>query len=159
VIRLQFATQGNPAAWIIRFYEHGWASHVDAILPDGRLIGARWRTPGVDGQGVTRRGGLLIRPAGYAPFSRTLVMELVATPDQEKAFYDFLIGQLGKPYDLTAILAFAFERNWRENDSWFCSEAITAAVQGCGLVAKLVTPSNRVTVDMCMFLCSALRAH
>lgn len=35
---------------------------------------------------------------------------------------DWLVSQLGKPYDWTALFGIFFRRDWQEDDSWFCSE-------------------------------------
>ena len=34
----------------------------------------------------------------------------------------WLEAQLGKPYDWTALLSFIVQRDWQEDDKWFCSE-------------------------------------
>jgi hypothetical protein len=60
VIALQFSTEADPVSALIRAFSHGPFSHVDAVLPDGRLLGAR------------ADGGVQARATGYAPFSRVL---------------------------------------------------------------------------------------
>ena len=72
--------------------------------------------------------GVRIRPAGYRKWVRRVVFEVPATFAQELAWQAFLIAQVGKPYDGEAILAFAFGRDWREPDSWICSELQAAAL-------------------------------
>ncbi len=41
----------------------------------------------------------------------------------------FAHAQVGKPYDYTAIAGFLARRDWREDDSWFCSELQAAAFE------------------------------
>jgi hypothetical protein len=40
MIRLQFSTQASLVSRAIAFETHGWCSHVDTVMPDGRLLGA-----------------------------------------------------------------------------------------------------------------------
>lgn len=39
-----------------------------------------------------------------------------------EASRQWLKEQVGKPYDWTAILGMVFDRNWKEDNAWFCSE-------------------------------------
>lgn len=41
-------------------------------------------------------------------------------------------SQLGKPYDLTAVVGIGLHRNWQETDSWFCSELLAWALAQSG---------------------------
>lgn len=36
-------------------------------------------------------------------------------------------SQVGKPYDLTALVGLVMHRDWQESDSWFCSELVAWA--------------------------------
>lgn len=142
-ITLQFATEASLGSWAIRVYSRGRASHVDTVMPDGRLLGARYR------------GGVAIREPDYARFSWSKRIELPATDSVASAYAAFLEAQLGKPYDLDAIAAFTLDRDWRRPDTWFCSEIVCAGLEASGFVPKLATPANRVTPEMLLFLCSA----
>jgi hypothetical protein len=143
-IALQFTTEADPVSALIRAFSHGAFSHVDAVLPDGNLLGAR------------ADGGVQARPPGYAPFTRLLRVALSATDDQAAAFHHFLDAQRGRPYDLRAIAAFAADRDWRRPDSWFCSELQCAALEAAGwLRHRLATPANRITPADLLLLCSA----
>ena len=134
MIRLQFSTENLLSSELIRTYDHGWCSHVDAVLPDGTLLGSRVS------------GGVQIRQPGYAKFSKTELVNLPTTDPIEEQFYVFLKGQVGKPYDSSAIEAFVFDRSWRKPDSWFCSELIAAALEDSRFFPhKLSTPANRIT--------------
>src|SRR6185437_992098 len=46
----------------------------------------------------------------------------------EQAFevYRYAYKQINKKYDHLAILAFVTNRDWREDDCWFCSELVAA---------------------------------
>ncbi len=132
-VAVQFSTEDDLGAEAIRIFSRGWPSHVDAVLPDGALLGARL-------------DGVRIRQPGYAAFARVERIELAVTPQEHDAFHAFLSDQLGKPYDKLAIAAFPAERDWRENDAWFCSELIAAALERCGFFPKpLANPANEIT--------------
>ncbi|MGH6980467.1 MAG: hypothetical protein ACREFC_04605, partial [Stellaceae bacterium] len=140
VIVLQFAYQRDLSGALIRFYQRGWPTHVDAVMPDGRLLGARL------GRCGALRPGVQIRKPGYAPFVRTERVVLDVSALAEAAFHAFLEGQLGKPYDWRAILAFAVHRDWRERDAWYCSELIAAALEHARFFPRpLPSPVNLLT--------------
>jgi hypothetical protein len=101
-IVLQFAAQNDALSRAICAFDHGWPSHVDAVMPDGRLLGAR------------ADGGVKLRTANYARFARVLRVAIPAADDVSARFYCFLNAQLDKPYDFEAIAAFAFDRDWRK---------------------------------------------
>lgn len=130
----------DPGSLAIQIFERGWPSHVDVVLGDGTLLGARSDAIGGKPPGVQ------IRPPNYEPFARKQSVSLSATPAQETDFLNFLQAQIGKPYDHTAIVAFAFHRDWRELDSWFCSELAAAALEACGWFPKpLANTVNEIT--------------
>lgn len=133
MLTLQFSTEDGLASEMVRVFSRGWASHVDVALPDG-LLGARFQ------------GGVRIRAPNYCAFRRIQSVVLSATLAQEETFVQFLRAQVGKPYDATAIAAFAAARDWREPDSWFCSELVAAALETCGWFPHpLAFASNEIT--------------
>ena len=113
-ITLQFVTCSNPGSWAIRTFQRGWCSHVDSVMDDGRLLGAR-----LD-------GGVAIRPPNYEKFSRVERVVIAMPYYKERPYWDFLKALLGKPYDKLAIVAFAVNRDWRSPDAWFCDELVAA---------------------------------
>lgn len=142
VITLQFSATGGLESDAIKLFSRGWPSHVDAMFPGagGTLLGARSDVIGGQPPGVR------IRPLGYETWQHTQVIQLNATPEQEDAFHRFLFAQVGKPYDKIAIAAFAVARDWREPDSWFCSELIAAALEACDwFPAPLANVVNEIT--------------
>jgi hypothetical protein len=146
MIALQFAAEDGWPSRLIEFYGHGAFSHVDAVLPDGNLLGARLM------------GGVAIRKDGYAHFARTRRIDLdaLATPAQAEAFYAFLTRQVGKPYDSWAIAGFVSGRDWRADDKWFCSELAAAALEAAGIIRRLLTPANKLTPPDLLLVLSAL---
>ena len=124
----------------IQIFSRGWPSHVDNVLADGTLLGARSDSVGGMPPGVQ------IRPANYEVWTKTQSIRLNATAAQETTWLNFLTAQIGKPYDKLAIAAFAVERDWREDDAWFCSELAAAALESCGWFPKpLANTVNEIT--------------
>lgn len=145
-IRLQFvAVHGDLGSDLIAWFGHTAAvSHVDAVLPNGTLLGARMD------------GGVQIRAADYEKFTTSIGIVLPATDEQEVAFLGFLHAQIGKPYDHTAIMAFAADRNWQDPDSWFCSELQAAALHACHWFPHdLVAPFNKIAPADLLLVLSA----
>jgi len=96
-------------------------SHVDLMTRDGKLLGARMD------------GGVQIREAGYdVPFVEQAYVDVPLTASREEAVWRFALEQVGKGYDMSAILGIAFRRDWREDDKWFCSELVAAAFEAAG---------------------------
>ncbi len=140
-VTLQFSTQRGWASGLIRWFGHGQPySHVDFVLPGGRLLGSRTDAP------VSGQTGVQIRPANYAKFSAVLRVS-IQTP-HAAAIYAAARSQIGKPYDRRGIIGFVCGRNWRDTDSWFCSElAAWAFEQGGFWDTKWVVPYMPQKVD------------
>lgn len=157
MIRLRFVT-GAPRDWvsnaILAGERDGWCTHVEAVMPDGTLLGAH-----ID-------GGVMARPVGYDKVTATRELLVELFPDDftgigkgqgisfieenglanvANAFYDFLRAQLGKPYDLTALAGAAFDRDWHQDDAWFCSELQAAALEHCGYLPRLAAIDSHVS--------------
>jgi len=127
-------------------------SHCDLILPP------EWIKPG---DGITEPGpallgarsdaiggkppGVQVRPWDYGKktWIRQVVMELEATPEQAASFYSYAREQLYKPYDKLAILAFFTDRDWRDEEAWFCDELLLSCTEHTGLCPTLYLPANK----------------
>jgi hypothetical protein len=144
-ITLQFARGGEAEARLIEWFGHGRWSHVDAVLPDGRLLGARLA------------GGVAIRPANYLPLgTETLRVQRPCSDAQEGHFYVAAEKQVGKPYDFSAIAGFAAGRDWRLPDHWICSELAAAMLEEARMLPKLCAPDNKLTPDDLALVLSAV---
>ena len=156
-IQLQFVSEADIGSRTISWFSQGHFSHVDALLPDGHLLGSRhdWTC---SSPGVVRDipPGVRIRPPSYLNFSRRIVMTVPATDAQTKAFYDFLNTQIGKPYDSLAIVGFMIGRDWREDDSWICSELQTMAGETATILPRLYIAANKITPVACALAYSVL---
>lgn len=145
LVSLQFSSQPGWLSKAIEWMGKGPYSHVDAILKDGRLLGAR-----LD-------GGVAIRPAGYATFNRILRVDVPCTDEQEGKFYEFLFKQIGKPYDKAGIVAVILGRDWHDDSAWFCSEYIAAGLENSKIFSYfLVLPTDKVDPDGLLLALSVL---
>jgi hypothetical protein len=137
MIRVRFVTTEDPVSAGISFAEYGfWATHAEAVMPDGTLLGAHYD------------GGVQARPSDYdkGKFKRQGIVEIPADDTTTNRFHAFMTSQVGKPYDITAIAAFVARRDWREPDSWFCSELVAAGLEDAGwFAAPLATEVNHLT--------------
>jgi uncharacterized protein YycO len=119
MITLRFVTCADAISDSIRAFEYGfWATHVEALMPDGTLLGAH------------AQGGVEARPHDYdkTEFTRELYVPIPASPAETDAFHSFLRSQTGKPYDFLAIAGIALQRDWQSENAWFCSELIASAL-------------------------------
>ena len=136
MITLRFVTADDIISAGIRAAEYGfWASHVECLTSDNTLLGAH-----VD-------GGVQARKRDYdtGKFTKEEFVNLPLNNTMTTKFLEFLNNQIGKPYDLSAITAFVVGRNWRETDSWFCSELQAAALENSGWFNTLATEVNHIT--------------
>lgn len=117
---LRFITSNSFVSWLIRKLTKSEYSHVDVVTLDGYL-GAQYPV------------GVRIRPFNYAKPSKICTVGIRVTLEEYNRVMEFLYKQVGKPYDTTALLGIlADQRDWQEEDSWFCSELIAAAFQQVG---------------------------
>lgn len=148
MISLRFVSHPGPFDWACRLSQYWfWSSHVEALMPDGSLLGAMFD------------GGVQARPPNYdaGGFSKQMYVPLLMTAGQEARFIAFLRDQIGKPYDWTAIASFYSQRDWQEDDSWFCSELIAAALAASGAFpATMAVKFSRITPRDLMLLTSVL---
>ena len=150
MIRLQFVRGSGLSSAAIAWFSQGHLSHVDAVMPDGSLLGARSDAIGGKPPGVQ------IRPAGYEKWALRLIYALPATARQEETFYDFLLAQVGKPYDKLAIVAFALNRDWRDDRAWYCAELDARALELAGLSRPGYLDANKITPVMLAELVSEI---
>lgn len=127
MITLQFSAQHLPGSWLIRRFTWSPFSHVDLVLPDGRLLGARGS------------GGVAIRDQDE--FSAVAQFQV----DAPASVLDIAASQVGKPYDWEALAGFVSRRDWQDNDSWFCSELVAWAFAQAGSPLLRTTNLNRIT--------------
>jgi len=149
-IVLQFVEGTGLGSGMIRWFGHGSYSHVDAVLPDGSLLGAR--SDVIDGIPA----GVQIRPADYVAKEKVTRISLPATHEQTREFYQFMHDEIGRPYNKIGILAFVVNANWTSIGAWFCSQLVTAKLMSCKWLRHLSEPANKVDPDDLFLILSAL---
>lgn len=70
---------------------------------------------------------------------------IVDFPVYSKPILDYAYSQVGKPYDVTALLGLLVHRDWQEDDSWFCSELVSTSFDKAGYPLFRQESVNRVT--------------
>lgn len=152
-IRVQFVCERSLGSSIISWFSAGHLSHVDIVIPEG----LDWRLPGelkrdapvypVAGHlmGARIKGGVAVRPPDYATFNHRVVMIIPVSNAEWVAFWDFARAQLGKRYDWLAILAFVFNRNWRDRERWYCSEFLFGCLEAMRKSLRFYLAANKIT--------------
>lgn len=155
-VEVQFVLGTGISSSAIAWFGGGAFSHVDAVMPDKTLIGARsdviyplmpdgTTSPKPIPPGVQRR------PANYERWKTKVVASLVVPTDKANKFYDLNISQIGKAYDTTAIWGFVTGRDWRDPRDWFCSELQSWCFEGALILPKLSTPINKINPSTLYF--------
>lgn len=111
-VRLRFIT--NPKSIVsaaIRWATFSEFSHVEFALPEGYL-------------GAHADGGVLLRHFDYDPSPKFAFARIECGETTTRNVIQIARAQIGKPYDMTAIVGLFFNRDWRQPDSWFCSELV-----------------------------------
>lgn len=117
----------NVVSWIIR-----WA------LPATRFRWARASHSMIlDGDHVihaTMTGGVIRQPYEVAMKHQTIVTVRDYTVHDREAGIAWAMAQVGKSYDFKGAFGVALEpdREWREDDSWFCHELSAGFLNACG---------------------------
>lgn len=163
-IRFQFVRAYGLSSTAIAWFGAGAFSHVDAVMPDGTLIGARsdWIKTPANAKGVWPdwiKPGVQRRPPEYEKWKRRMVLRLDVEAYVAKRFYELNVEQLGKKYDNSAIWGFAAGRDWRDPRRWFCSEQQTWCAEKSTALHRLCTPDNKVMPGMLAVALSAAGAY
>jgi uncharacterized protein YycO len=135
-IKIQFVSEPDFSSPLIEFFTWSRFSHVDLVLPDGKLLGARIN------------GGVKIREPGYEEFDSLQQWQVECDEYQAERITVAAKSQIGTPYDWLSIVNFVVHRNWRKTNSWFCSELVAWAFEQGGL--PLLNPRvevNRITPE------------
>jgi hypothetical protein len=136
MIRLRFVRGIGALADAIVFDTGGLYSHVEAVTPDGKYLGAH-----ID-------GGVQARPADYdaGQFVRELFVALPADDAMTARFYHYLAAVVGEPYDFGAIAGFITHFDLRLQHRVICSALQTLALRGCGWFATpLSQPAHQIS--------------
>jgi len=113
-LQVRFSANHLPFSWVIRARTWSKYSHIDFVLPNGKFMGA------------VPLGGVCIHEHRYPTED---YFEVDVTEEEATTILNFAYDQLGKPYDFMGIFGFATNRDWQEDDKWFCSEYVAGAIQ------------------------------
>jgi hypothetical protein len=135
--QLQFSTTPLAASGLIRVATKSKFSHVDVVVPRGLDPALDVFLPADASYGLlgaSDPGGVMLRQPLYHQFLRRHRMTLVT--DLADEFFQVMKGEIGKPFDNTALLR-ALDPNWRgadwkDNGSWFCAELVAWALLRIG---------------------------
>jgi uncharacterized protein YycO len=154
-MKLIFTRAATPLSWLIRANTQepgytistGW-SHVAIIVGDDHIVDAGFS------RGVST-------PRKLSSFlANNPNHQIIDIKCDDNAAELWLISQIGKRYDYEAYFGIAFynmfdkDRNWQEEDKWFCSELAAACLVKGGVKfkehARVITPIHlhRLCVNM-----------
>jgi hypothetical protein len=154
--RLQFVCSQDLISQTIAWWGvgPGGVAHVDAVMPDGRLLGAH--ADEIDGI----RPGVRIRPADYGVWIRRIVVEFPHVSDlQALEWRHWLKAQCGDPYDMGAIKGFLADARLHLRGHWDCSALQTQGLRRLGIFGELPFPDWQVTPDALLLMCCAVGAR
>ena len=114
-------------------------SHVDFILDDYTVCGS------VPKLGVVQQP--LKQRLDECNFAESLYIP--TTLSQDEALFTWLASQLGKHYDWSALFtSFILQRDWQDDDKWFCAELVAAGFDIIGLPIVYGKRYHRITPAM-----------
>jgi len=147
LITLQFVLGADWSSKLISWYGQGYGgySHVDAVLSDSTLLGAR--SDKVGGQPP----GVQIRPPNYEKWSRRCIVTLAGTQALQPQWETFLRSQVGLPYDKADIIGLIIGRPLMSQGHWICSALQTAALHLVTLFPDMPETPQQVPPNMLLF--------
>jgi uncharacterized protein YycO len=153
-MKLQFVATNTLPSEIITFYEdpnRKTFSHVDFLMADGNLLGARASKIGKIPAGVQ------IRPPNYELFIKRFIVDIPATEQVNDQFLSFMVSKIGSPYDHKAIFGFALPGYWHEKGAFICSALISAALKDCKIFCSpLFKDDWEIDPDQLLLILSAM---
>lgn len=116
MIRIVFTRERSLGSLAIRAFTASRWSHVALVTGAGTIIDATFK------HGVAERpwSDFLEKASAYE-----VVTFAAAKPDD---VVNFARTQVGKKYDMLALVGFYFRTGWQDTRSWFCSELIAWAI-------------------------------
>lgn len=133
-MHIVFARKRTLGSWLIRLATWSRWSHC-AVLDGDHVIDATFK------HGVARR-----RMADWsAEYPEQCVLHVPVPAEQ--AAKEWLRQQVGKAYDWSAVLGFITRADWADDESWFCSELVEAAIRAGGR-HRVRADVSRVTPEL-----------
>jgi uncharacterized protein YycO len=105
---------------LIRWQSRSPYSHAALLMPDGRIVES-WQGSGV-------------RIKSVKDWTDIEIYDVVAMDDFAWSLaLDFAADLVGSGYDYKAVMRFVSRRPASDNERWFCSELVFAALQSAGI--------------------------
>lgn len=139
-LEFQLVRSAGLGSAAIGYFSGSLYSHVDIVWPDGRLFGARSDEHVVNGALYPK--GVQFRPQGYERWSKITRISVPCTNEEKQRGLAWALKQEGDPYDWRAIVAFAVDRDWRQEGQWFCSEFATRFLEVAQDFEVLITDNK-----------------
>jgi uncharacterized protein YycO len=113
-VKVAFCRSRTLASWVVRVFSWSSWSHTAILTDDGRVLEAVWPR---------------VREITHDAFQAdNTVVKIVELPCSDPASaVAWARAQVGKRYDLLAVVGFAFHRTWTDTRQWFCSEFVAMA--------------------------------
>ena len=142
-----FVYQGGIlSAAIARFgFVTRGVSHVDCVMPDGSLAGARSDRIKPPGSNIAIEPGFRIRPDDYEHWERRDIVRLWVSKTAAKKRLAWIKHHIGDPYDTGAIIGFLLGHADHDRGAYICSAAATASAVAGGIIGKPPVPVSQIT--------------
>ena len=145
ILTARFLLGWGPSSTLIS-WRSGGLSHVDFLAADGSGYWSAYSVavPGFI-KGSIIAAGCRWRPLNYYGTPKSVqFVRIELTPEQWGGFWRLVEATEGRPYDKTGLIdTFVFmrqirpPRDWREDDSFWCSEWWTWLLEGCKRIQPL----------------------
>jgi hypothetical protein len=157
-IRSQFVLGASCSSRAIAWWGQGYGgfSHVDAVLSDGTLAGARSDIIRPLGGGPAIPAGCQIRPANYEKWTRVMVMSRQVDDGTAQMWDQFFRTRAGKiKYDKGDILGFIIGKDRATPGRWICSAWNADGAQTLDLLPSICLPLTQITPNTLSAIYSA----
>lgn len=137
-MKIIFTHASTIGGALIRFVDGGYWSHCGIITEDGMNV-----------IHATMQKGVIRQPLWklQQDFPSHTIIDVPV--EDEGAAQAWLLKQVGKPYDIWALLGFVFERgpDWSDDDNWYCSEMALMAFLLAGAEIRTAQGDNTFGVE------------
>lgn len=132
-ITLRFFRSRSLIGHIIRWRTRSDSSHIDTLISTTEAITA------VGGTGVRVYPINFYEKKGYV---QTAEVIFCVSEEQYVKYQTFLLSKEGSEYDKSGALAFIFNFLKQDEDKWFCSEIIIAALVYADIIYNIIPPEK-----------------